>query len=139
MRSPLLSAAVLLTTALVATGCGGSSPKTIADIEGCLKVAKLKTERAAKGDARVEEGVTGTADAEEQKDFVLAIAARTKTQKDLDEFEKQTKEFTKQVESSDASKGKLEIESGTEGKYVWVVAGGEKGATYDKAKACVQP
>lgn len=136
MKRIIPTLAVLAIASLVAAGCGGSG-KDIKGVSSCLKDAKFKTERAKKDDPQVEDGVSGMTSSKDQGELAIALAATVKKQGDVKKFEKKVGELTDQLKQQD--KDKYQFKNGTDGKYVWVVAGVKKSKTFDKGLACVQP
>jgi hypothetical protein len=131
---------VLAGVALVAGGCSvGSEGKSISSVKSCLKDAKLTVDSAGKNDASVKEGVSGSTDLTDLDKMVLAVAATTKSKKDVDKFQKQTKDLADQIRKEEQAKNKITVESGTDGSYVWVIAGSKKAPAFDDARDCVKP
>jgi hypothetical protein len=144
MLTPLRTSLALVAIALVAAGCGSSTPD-IASVGDCLEEAGLTVEAPPTGDADVEEGVFATsavtgAEAGEDpeassSEFVFALAAIVPKEESRSRFVEQSAAF---AESAD-DEGKLDFDSGTDGEYVWV-AGGEAGAEgVEAARDCVKP
>lgn len=129
--------AVLAVAALVAAGCGGGT-KDIAEVEKCLKDAGFQVEAFTKEDKKVSDGVFATTDLTkgDRDNFAFAVAATVKSEDTVDEFQKDTEEFSKTLSVGEQ---KLKIDSGTEDKYVWVVGGAKQDDLYDKARSCVAP
>jgi hypothetical protein len=128
--------AVLALATVVAAGCGGSG-KDIKEVSSCLKDAKFKTERAGKDDPQVADGVSGLTSSKDQGELAIALAATVKKQGDVKKFEKKVGELIDQLKQQ--KKDKYQFRKGTDGKYVWVVAGVKGAKTFDKGLACVQP
>lgn len=135
---------VLLTAILLGSGCdgggagaGATTEEDIAAVRSCLTEAKLKVEAFSEEDKKVTEGVFATTDLSkgDRKEFTFAIAALVESEKTVEEFERDTKEFS---ETLSMGEQKLVVDSGTEGRYVWVVGGASKDATYEAAHDCVQ-
>jgi hypothetical protein len=126
-----------LSVAAFASGCGGA--KDVAEVKSCLKDLKLNVDSAGKTDKKVEEGVFATSDLTkgDAKDITIAVAARVKKDGTVKEFEKDNTAFADQLKKSERGKD-LKVESGTEGRYVWVVMGDASNDTYKKAKDCVE-
>ncbi|MEO6866944.1 MAG: hypothetical protein ABI200_02880, partial [Gaiellales bacterium] len=116
-----------------------SDPPEIKDVTKCLKDLKLNVEDAPGDDKDVREGVFASTDVTaagaDPTKLTIALAALAKNDKAVKEFEKESKNFSKELAKSDGEK--VEIESGTDGNYVWVVMGDKKDKTYAKAKDCV--
>ena len=132
---------VIAAAALLAAGCGGTPD--IDEVSGCLEGLGLTVEPANEDDPQVETGVFATTDLagasqdpeSDAAEFTFALAAVVKDEDSIDTFEDQSREFAESASEG----GKLEFESGTDGRYVWV-AGGEQGSdAFDDAKDCVQP
>jgi hypothetical protein len=138
--SPRLVAVVLVlaTAALVASGCG-SSGKDVSKVSSCLKDLKLNVENAKKSDKTVKDGVFATSDLTkgDAKNITIAVAAVVKSDDTIKAFEKQNKEFGDKLKQGDTGKD-LKVESGSDGRYVWVVMGNPSKSTYGKAKDCVK-
>lgn len=137
MSSRQITIALVAVLALAVAGCGGGT-KDIAEVQACLEKAGMSVDPVEKGDEKVSEGVFATTDLSKGgDDLTLAVAAIVKSEETVDEFEQDTKEFSK---SLSVGEQKLKIDSGTEGRYVWVVTGATKDdSVYDKARDCVQP
>lgn len=126
-----------LSAALVISGCAGTGgAKEVPDVEACLKKADFETERAGKDEKEVKDGVSGISGADKDE-MTIAIAAIAKSEKDVEKFKKETKSFTEEMTAKD--KEKIELESGTDDKYVWVIAGKKDSERYEKARDCVKP
>ena len=136
MKRIIPTLAVLALASAVVAGCG-SSGKDIKEVNSCLKKAKFKTEQAAKDDKDVEDGVSGMTTSKDQGELAIALAATVKKEKDVKKFQKQVDKLTDQLKQQD--KDKYQFKNGTDGKYVWVVAGVKKSKTFDKGLDCVEP
>lgn len=130
--------AAALAGALVVAGCAGSGEKDIAEVEACLQDAGLKVEAFNERDKKVEEGVFATTDLTkgDRDEFAFAVAARVKSEETVEEFQKDTEEFSKTLSVGEQ---KLRIDSGAEDRYVWVVGGAKQDGAYDEARDCVAP
>jgi hypothetical protein len=133
---------VIVATALLACGCSGigSSGKDVSKVSSCLKGVKLNVENSKKSDKSVKEGVFATSDLTkgDAKNITIAVAAVVKSDDTIKEFEKQNKDFGEKLKQGDTGKD-LKVESGSDGRYVWVVMGNPSKDTYGKAKDCVKP
>lgn len=126
---------IIIATVLLAAGCGGGG-KDIKNVTSCLKDAKLTTQNAKKGDKDVEEGVFGvSADVKNPQDTVIAVAAIAKSDKAVKDFKKDAKKQYADLKDDE----KKSVETGTDGRYVWVVAGNTKSASFKKSRDCVKP
>lgn len=127
--------ALIITSALLLAACG-TAGKSIDDVTSCLKDAKLTTQNAKDNDKDVKEGVFGvSADLKNPKDTVIAVAAVAKTDKAVKDFKKDAKQQYDDLKDDE----KKSVETGTEGRYVWVVAGNTKSETFKKSRDCVKP
>lgn len=130
MRYPSAIAAVSA-AALIASGCAGGA-KSIKDVKSCLKkVGGMKLESAEKNRKEVKEGVFASHfDTKDPTNVLVAIAADVKSSKDVKKFNKEVKAASKQDK-------KMKVSSGSDGTYVWMVAG-KKGSKFTKAEDCVK-
>lgn len=151
-RSTLLPLALLL-VALALAGCSADSvggAPSVADAQACLKDelegAEIEMTTDKDEDKQVVEGVFATngvggagsgAAAAAEDDFVMAIAAEVRKESTVEEFEKDTKAFTETLDQG--GKERLTVKSGTDGNYVWVVAGATGAEEFDAAIGCVKP
>ena len=127
---------VVLGIAVLAAGCGGST-KSIADVQACLKkVEGMTVEKAPAKDSGVEEGVFATTDLTKggKGDFTMAMAANVKSEKDVKTFQEQSKEFA----GTDKTDKTFAVETGVDGKYVWVAGGAKDSETYKASLDCVK-
>lgn len=133
--SRILVLAIPLLAMLVATGCG-SEGKEMSDVKACLKNAKLTVEDLPK-DTDVETGVFATTDLTkvEDEEFTFALAAHVKSEKAVKSFQDKSTEFS---ETAGADQ-KLDFETGTDGRYVWVAGGAKDTDDFTDARACVKP
>lgn len=142
MLHRLLVIATVVVTAILLAGCGGSGGNgdapSVKDVTACLKDMGLKTQPSGKDDKDVVEGVFGTSDTSDGKvtNFVMALGAVAVSDKTVKEFEKSSKDF---AEQDLGTKEKLKVESGSEGRYVWVVAAAEGSDQLGDARDCVKP
>ena len=129
---------LLLPATLIAAGCGGGGTPEIKDVSSCLKELGLMVEQPKTNDKDVEEGVFATTDISkgDVKNLTIALAATAKTDAAVKEFEKESKDFAKQDFGGES---KLTVDSGTSGRYVWVVAGAKGSDGFKDARDCVQP
>lgn len=109
-----------------------SDGKNIADVRQCLDaIIGLKTELAPANDNDVGDGVIGSS--EDMTHFVFAVAAHAKS-------EQGAKDALRTFASAAKGGGDQgQTKSGTEGRYVWVVAGLKGSATFAHALDCVIP
>lgn len=133
----IVSVLLVAAFALLAGACGGGQ-KEIADVRACLEDAKLKVDAFNESDKKVSEGLFATSDLTkgEQDEFTFAVAAYVTSEDTVSQFRKDTEEFSKTLSVGEQ---KLEIDSGTDDRYVWVVGGAKDAPAYDDARACVQP
>ena len=126
---------LLLLASFVAAGCG-SSEKDISEVRSCLKDAGMKVSKFPEKEQNVEDGVFATTDLSQgtQSKLTLAIAAYVKSEKTVDKFQKDVKDFSKALSVGEQ---KLIIDSDVDGKYVWVVTGASEDKVYKDAIACV--
>lgn len=125
--------AVPLVAIFVAGGCGSASDgKDVKSVQKCLKGIKgLKVEMAPSRDKDVKDGVIGSS--EDMTNFVFAVAAHAKT-------DKAVKDALKTFDSAAKGGGdQVQVKSGTDGKYVWVVAAMKGAKNFDPAMKCVKP
>ena len=127
---------LLLVATVVATGCSAGA-KEISDVRACLKDAGMKVEPFEKAEEEVREGVFATTDLAkgDHDTFTLAVAAYVKSEKTVDEFQKDVKDFSKALQ---VGKRKLVIDSDVDGDYVWVVTGAKEDKLFKDAVACVE-
>jgi hypothetical protein len=135
VRSLLRSLVLLFIATAVAAGCSAGR-KDIPEVRSCLKDAGMEVSKFPKKEKSVEEGVFATTDLSkgDQARLTLAVAAYVKSEKTVDKFQKDVKDFSKALS---VGKQKLVIDSGTDGKYVWVVTGASEDKVYKDALACV--
>ena len=135
MRTRLL---VLAAASALLTGCGAlsSSSTDIPSVTKCLKDAKIETKAPEDDDKDIEEGISGTADLGGDQ-MTIVVAARVKSDDKVKKFQSDVKGFTSNLTARD--KKSFGLESGADGKYVWVVAGAKGSDTYSKARDCVKP
>ena len=145
----IVALTVILVAALVASGCGGSG-KDIADVQSCLKKLELDVQKLP-ADKDVESGVFATSklpgaapivpaadkgdDGAATDEFTFALAAHVKSDKAVDQFQKDSEEFGKASSTDD----KLDVRSGSDARYVWVVGGDSSTDSFKDAKDCVEP
>lgn len=135
---------VVLFAALLATGCGGDGGgdgKDITDVRACLKKLDLKVEAPPQDDKDVEDGVFATTDLTkgEPTDLTVALAAVAKSDKAVERFQKESEDFSKTLSVGNGKAGELSVESDSDGRYVWVVAGAKDNDTFTDARGCVKP
>ena len=136
---------VLITAAALVAGCGGivGGPPKIKDVRSCLKDAKLEVAGPQGADAsRVEDGVSGTtgigvAGRDPDQPLTIVVAANVKKQSYVKEFTKEATAFKNRL-SADEQRG-FTVKNGSDGTYVWVVAGDSKSKVFKAAEDCVQP
>ena len=135
MSTTLRSCLLVLFAAILATGCAAGKQE-IKDVKSCLEDAGMKVEAFPKSEKKVKEGVLATTDLSkgDQKSFTLAVAAYVKSEKTVDEFEKDVKDFS---DALSVGKRKLVIESDVDGDYVWVVTGVKEDKVFKAAIDCV--
>ncbi len=128
--------AIVAVAALATTGCG-SSGKDLADVKPCLTKLGMKVESSPKSDSDVRKGLFAATDITDSnvKDFTFVMAAYVKNEDRIKEFKEKSETFAKDA----ASDGKLKVESGVDGDYVWVVGGAKGGEVFDDARDCVKP
>lgn len=138
MRNSGTMRALVAVAAALAAGCDAGGPPEMSEVRSCLEAAKLKVESFSESDKKVSEGVFATTDLStgERGRFTFAVAAIVKSEQTVDEFQRDTKRFS---ETLSVGEQKLEIDSGTEDRYVWVVGGAKQDDSYDAARACVAP
>jgi hypothetical protein len=126
---------LLVLASFVAAGCGSSS-KDIGEVRSCLKDAGMKVSKFPEKEQQVDEGVFATTDLSKgtQSKLTLAIAAYVKSEKTVDKFQKDVKDFSKALSVGEQ---KLVIDSDVDGRYVWVVTGASEDKVYKDAIACV--
>lgn len=135
---PLLPAIlVALIGALLLAGCGGSDGKDLKDVRSCLKQAGFKVEGLQKADRkRMDDAAIGSYESKDGK-LASAMAGLAKSDKAVDEFERET------AHGEDAMKKVLgkdgRFESGTDGRYVWAYGGTKRADQLADGKDCVQP
>ncbi|MCW2927452.1 MAG: hypothetical protein JWM86_1420 [Thermoleophilia bacterium] len=135
MRTTTIYVFLVLVTAVFAAGCGTPDIK---EVRSCLKGLDMTVEDPPAKDKEVSEGVFGSTDLTKgtPEDITIALAAVAKSDKAVKDFRKESTSFADELESGDGPK--LDVESGTSGRYVWVVMGSKKQDTYGKAKDCVK-
>lgn len=123
-------------TVVVAAGCG-SEGRDIGEARACLEKLGLNVDSPAKSDKDVEEGLFATSDFEQagEGDFTFAVAAHVRNEAAVERFQQESREFSKSVSADD----KLQIESGTDGSYVWVAGGSADSDAVSDARDCVEP
>lgn len=136
MRVKLPFILVVLTVSLLAAGCGGP---TIKDVRSCLKGLDMTVEDPPAKDTDVKDGVFASTDLTKGKpsDITIALAAEAKSDKAVKKFRKESESFADALDNGDGPK--MSVESGTDGRYVWVVMGSKKQKLYGKARDCVKP
>lgn len=127
--------ALVLLASFVAAGCAGAA-KNVSDVRSCLKRAGMKVSKFPAREKQVDEGVFATTDLTtgNQARFTLAVAAYVKSEKTVDKFQKDVKDFSKALSVGEQ---KLVIDSDVDGRYVWVVTGASEDKVYKDAIACV--
>lgn len=125
---------VLALAALVAAGCGG--PPELADVEKCLKEQDLIVERPKDtADTGVTAGISARSKPEERT-LTMALAAEARSDKDVDDFHDTFEETKDGLNEQQADA--FEFDSGSDGRYVWAVAGSKDSKAYDAALECVE-
>lgn len=137
MHRRLATLLVLPVLAAVVAGCGGGPPD-VADVRSCLKEIKdVDVQEPPKAkDKDIEDGVIGVRQGSsgEEDGALIAIGARTRTEKQARTFERDTQDAYRQITGEKGA-----IKSGRDGKYIWVVIAPDKGADdYEAALACVE-
>ncbi|MCW2923007.1 MAG: hypothetical protein JWM98_411 [Thermoleophilia bacterium] len=148
------TAVLLLSTSLALAACGGGSgggggSTDIPDVRDCLKDAlkgaSFQDTKPSDKDSKVRAGVfasttpsaSSKGSAAPAKDFVMALAADVKSKDTVKSFQHDSKSLATALSAGGAEK--LQVESGVDGTYVWVVAGARGAAGFDDAKDCVKP
>jgi hypothetical protein len=147
---PLHIALLITIIAVVTTGCAvGSGPKQVSDVRTCLEKAlpdgTIDATSVSEQDDAVEDAVFATSGlaaagddaAAGNEEFVMAIAATVRSQETVEEFTKDSKRFTETL--AQGGDEKLDVTSGSDGRYVWVVAGAPDADGYEAALECVTP
>lgn len=137
VRRTLLILLAPAAAALLLSGCGAlsSSGKDIPEVTSCLKAAKIATKAPEDNDKDIDEGISGTADLGGDQ-MTIVVAARVKSDDKVQKFQKDVKGFTSNLTARD--KASFGLESGADGRYVWVVAGAKGSTTYKQARDCVK-
>jgi hypothetical protein len=140
--------AAVLPFALLVGGCGGddegSGPaakavdgRKVGAVRSCLEEAGFTVEDRSDGDVRLVDGVSGTKPGADVDEVAYGGAGHARSARDVAAFTKATKQAKAQQTPADAKL--LELDAGSEGRYVWAVGGvpGSKGLA--AARACVEP
>ena len=133
MKRTTIISVLLLCAAVFASGCGGPD---IESSETCLKALKLRVERSAKGDKEVIDGVSALSDPED-KELLVALAANVENDTKVKEFQARNKDLTTGL--SDQKSSEFQFDSGSDGTYVWAVAGSKDSEKFSQARDCVKP
>lgn len=161
VRLPSRTTLALVVSSLAVAGCGGGggggdggagSSTEIPDVRDCLasalEGATIEDTEPGDDDPKVSSGVFATTNAstpptdggaapEPTGDFVMALAAQVKADATVKTFKRDSEGLADVLDQGGAEK--LEVESGTKGTYVWVVAGAKGAEGLDAARDCVKP
>ena len=146
MKTSLRPLLAIIVLAILAGGCGGGSSAgegaNFDDIRACLKDADLTISKVPEEKDTVSDAVFATSGiastgSEQPVDFVMAIAAEVKEAETADKFKSDAKGLSDTLAQGGGEK--LTVTSGTDGKYVWVVAGAKGADGVSEATECVKP
>lgn len=138
MHRSRASTLFLLVGALAIAGCGGGG-KSIDDVRSCLEDASFKVAEPSGPEAnQIEQGVSGTAGTgADLSSLTIAVAAEVKKESYVDKVAEGNSSFINQLDAE--TRKKFKLESGDEGKYVWIVAGNASSETFKSGQECVKP
>jgi len=144
-RAPAL--ALLAGAALLLGACGGGGDdaggQDIPGVETCLKKLDLTVERfdasskqaTATSTKSVKEGVTAVS--KKDAELTIALAAVVTTKARVKQFEQENTSLKTQL--SEQQQREYSFSSGSDGRYVWSVAGSKQSKQLNAARNCVKP